>query len=190
MALLPALFFETWFLSDRCRVEDRRLIQAMLADHQGTVFDADAPMQAVSRELIAALGSVPFGKNYLAAHASTIISDAVFTEVRDRSNANFLWFIKFERSFRETARDVPGTEQPMASSNSKESQKSESSPLTAPATADKKAADQKDIHRKDIALNYVHTSNIVELSAFSPARGKTRRGGKAEIIAFTQPPGG
>ena len=30
------------------------------------------------------------------------MDDAIFNEVRDRSNANFLWFVKFERSFRET----------------------------------------------------------------------------------------
>jgi len=49
---------------------------------------------------------MPFGKNYLAEHAVTIMDDAIFTEVRDRSNANFLWFIKFERSFRETEQEL------------------------------------------------------------------------------------
>ena len=96
-----AAAFETWFLSDRCRTEDRRLIQQMLADYNGYVFgDADMS-RTVSGELIVALGSMPFGKNYLLPYAQTVVKDAVFTEVRDRSNANFLWFIKFERSFRE-----------------------------------------------------------------------------------------
>jgi hypothetical protein len=94
--------FETWFLSERCRHQDKKLIQAMLADHQGYVFASEEASRTVSIELITALGEQPFGKNYLAPYAAMILEDPVFTEVRDRSNANFLWFIKFERSFRET----------------------------------------------------------------------------------------
>ena len=98
--------FESWFLSERCRHEDRKLIQQMLADYQGYVFDGDQSSQQVTAELIAALGSVPFGKNYLSPYVATIMGDALFTEVRDRSNANFLWFIKFERSFREAEQEL------------------------------------------------------------------------------------
>lgn len=98
--------FEAWFLSDRCRDVDRELIQQMLADYQGYVFDSEQSSQQVSAELIITLGKMPFGKNYLAPHMNVIISDALFTEVRDRSNGNFLWFIKFERSFRETEQEL------------------------------------------------------------------------------------
>ncbi len=97
-----AAVFESWFLSDRCRHQDKKLIQSMLADHQGYVFSDAHASRSVSIELISALGEQPFGKNYLAPFARMIIEDPVFTEVRDRSNANFLWFIKFERSFKET----------------------------------------------------------------------------------------
>lgn len=97
-----AAVFETWFLSDRCRHADKRLIQSMLADYQGYMFGSEQVSRTISIDLISALGEMPFGKNYLAAYAPMIMSDPVFTEVRDRSNANFLWFIKFERSFRET----------------------------------------------------------------------------------------
>jgi hypothetical protein len=78
----------------------------MLSDYRGYVFEGEQPSQAVTAELVATLGSMPFGKNYLAPYVQTITSDAVFTEVRDRSNANFLWFIKFERSFRETEQEL------------------------------------------------------------------------------------
>jgi hypothetical protein len=98
--------FEAWFLSERCGSEDRRLIQQMLADYQGYVFDPEHGSKAITAELIGALGSMPFGKNYLAPYVNTIVNDALFTEVRDRSNANFLWFIKFERSFKETEREL------------------------------------------------------------------------------------
>lgn len=98
--------FEAWFLSDRCRHEDRALIQGMLSDYQGYVFDNEQASKSVGADLVLALGSLPFGKNYLAPFVSTIISDPLFSEVRDRSNANFLWFIKFERSFREAEQDL------------------------------------------------------------------------------------
>ncbi|HEY8963342.1 MAG TPA: hypothetical protein VIN59_02640, partial [Alphaproteobacteria bacterium] len=46
------------------------------------------------------------GKNYLTGLIEIILADPLFTEVRDRSNANFLWFIKFERSFRASEEGV------------------------------------------------------------------------------------
>lgn len=98
--------FETWFLSERCCHEDKRLIQQMLADYRGYVFDNPQSSQNITADLIFALGSMPFGKNYLGPFVRTIMGDPIFTEVRDRSNANFLWFIKFERSFRETEQEL------------------------------------------------------------------------------------
>lgn len=107
--------FETWFLSERCRAQDKKLIQAMLADYRGYVFDSAEASHMVSIDLICALGEQPSvngsstgqqGKNYLAAYAQMILNDALFTNVRDRSNANFLWFIKFEREFTETEQEL------------------------------------------------------------------------------------
>jgi hypothetical protein len=107
-----AAAFESWFLSERCRRFDKALIQNMLADYQGTVFGSDQTSRTVSAEIIAALGTMPFGKNYLLAHARTILTDPVFTEVRDRANANFLWFIKFEKSFRDAEQELQQGEGP------------------------------------------------------------------------------
>lgn len=101
-----AAVFEAWFLSERCQAQDKALIQKMLADQQGYVFDLNSISVGLTPELIGALGSMPFGKNYLAVHATTILEDPIFTDVRDRSSSNFLWFIKFERSFRETERHL------------------------------------------------------------------------------------
>jgi|GEM_PF-830968 len=92
--------FERWFFSGRCKDTDRKLIQSMLADHHGLVFDNPAVSKMVTADIIARTGDMPQGKNYLSASVDIILSDPLFTEVRDRSNANFLWFIKFERSFR------------------------------------------------------------------------------------------
>ncbi|MCB9988079.1 MAG: hypothetical protein H6868_01955 [Rhodospirillales bacterium] len=102
--------FESWFLSDRCSHEDRNLIQNMLSDYRGYVFDNSEASRQVTAGLILALGSAPYGKNYLAPYVHLILEDALFTEVRDRSNANFLWFIKFERSFTEAERELQKTE--------------------------------------------------------------------------------
>jgi hypothetical protein len=112
--LASAAVFECWFLSERCRATDKQLINQMLSDHQGYVFEGLSPALSITPAVIGALGTMPYGKNYLAAHAATILSDTIFTDVRDRSNANFLWFIKFERSFRETEHELQGMEGPSA----------------------------------------------------------------------------
>lgn len=104
--LAASAVFEAWFLSDRCRHEDRALIQQMLSDYQGYVFDNEQVSRSVGSDLLMALGSMPFGKNYLSPFVGSIMADPLFAEVRDRSNANFLWFIKFERSFREAEQEL------------------------------------------------------------------------------------
>jgi hypothetical protein len=109
-----AAVFETWFLSERCRTEDKSLIKQMLADYRGYVFAGEDGQKSITSVVLNALGEMPYGKNYLAPHVKTILSDAVFTEVRDRSNANFLWFIKFERSFRETEQELQKQNGPAA----------------------------------------------------------------------------
>lgn len=99
--------FESWFLSERCRKSDRILIQQMLADYQGYMFsDNIEASRCVASDLMTALGKMPFGQNYLAASVGPIMNDPIFTDVRDRSNANFLWFIKFERSFTEAEQEI------------------------------------------------------------------------------------
>lgn len=101
--------FETWFLSERCRNEDKNIIQRMLSGYKEYTTDADQIPKTATPELIASFGAMPFGKNYLAKHAEAIILDPLFTDVRDRSNANFLWFIKFERVFKETEQELQST---------------------------------------------------------------------------------
>ena len=92
--------FERWFFSGRCKDVDRKLIQSMLADNHGLIFENSQVSKMVTNDIIAKTGELPTGKNYLSGLIEIILSDPLFTEVRDRSNANFLWFIKFERSFR------------------------------------------------------------------------------------------
>ncbi len=96
--------FENWFLSDRCKIADRELIQAMLVDQETRRYDVAT--NQVGPIFFAALGEQTLGKNYLAEMSGALMSDPLFSDVRDRSNANFLWFVKFERSFKETEKDV------------------------------------------------------------------------------------
>lgn len=102
---------EAWFLSERCRQHDRTLIQRMLA---GKAPEGFAHSQELSRqaliEAIYALGKNPYGNNYLASHIELLIEDPVFSEVRDRSNANFLWFVKFESAFSQAEQELQSGE--------------------------------------------------------------------------------
>ncbi|MFP4097800.1 MAG: DUF6782 family putative metallopeptidase [Alphaproteobacteria bacterium] len=98
--------FEAWFLSERCRQKDKVIIQSMLADQNSYTLGDEKSSYNVTVELIAALGEMPFGKNYLSKYAQIIIDDPIFMEVRDRSSANFLWFIKFERSFKQAEQEL------------------------------------------------------------------------------------
>jgi hypothetical protein len=55
----------------------------------------------MSVDVVRKLGSMPQGKNYLSLSQARSPVDLCYATVDDRSNANFLWFIKFERSFQE-----------------------------------------------------------------------------------------
>ena len=78
----------------------------MISESASYTFNSKEISERISIDLIYALGAQPFGSNYLAPHTNTILHDSVFTEARDRSNANFLWFIKFERSFQEAEQEL------------------------------------------------------------------------------------
>lgn len=100
---------ETYFLSDIFSCIDRILIKQMLADYGGYIFDDSLKEKNIPSvaELLTKIGQVnDNSKNYLVKYVNTIMSDPIFTDIRDRSNANFLWFIKFERSFREKEEEL------------------------------------------------------------------------------------
>jgi len=92
-----AVLFETWFLSNRCAIADKSLIDMMLSEYKDYVNTETQSLNPF--DILCRLGEQPYGKNYLSGYANMIVEDTLFTEVRDRSSANFLWFIKFERDF-------------------------------------------------------------------------------------------
>jgi hypothetical protein len=138
--------FEAWFLSERCRKTDKILIQQMLSEYNGYVFGEDsAASKTIAFELLSKLGEQSFGKNYLEPYANIILHDPVFTEVRDRSNANFLWFIKFERSFKEAEQELhsEGLETNSALQDSKNDQSEENVFFIADGTTEHDVSDEQ-----------------------------------------------
>lgn len=148
--------FESWFFSERCCQKDKTIIQSMLADHSGYILENEQSSQSITVELIAALGEMPFGKNYLSKYAHIIINDPIFTEIRDRSSANFLWFIKFERSFKQAEQEL----------------QSESNLSTHGARHDLYNTKSQD-RKNDISTG----SNVIQLFEQSPAHTPQKRAG-------------
>ena len=98
--------FEKWFLSGRCKSYDRQIIQTMMGGHTDIEIDNTNASRLVAMDMIASLGRRPNGVNYLSSIVTQIMSDALYGEIRDRSNANFLWFITFERRMDQAEKDM------------------------------------------------------------------------------------
>ena len=92
--------YDKFFEDARTKVHDKRIIHQMLLDETGYIKSQKQP-QKVSMELFKRLGEMPYGRNYLSMKSTRVPTDLCYATVEDRSNANFLWFIKFERSFQE-----------------------------------------------------------------------------------------
>ncbi len=93
--------YDLFFDGARTKIHDKRIIHQMLLDETGYIKSRDSRPQ-VSMDLFRRLGQLPNGRNYLASgNQSRLPTDPMYATVEDRANANFLWFIKFERSFQE-----------------------------------------------------------------------------------------
>ncbi len=92
--------YDKVFEESRTKALDKRVIHQMLLDESGYMkFKQQRPR--VSMDLFRKLGEMPEGRNYLCISSARQPTDLCYAMVEDRSNANFLWFIKFERSFQE-----------------------------------------------------------------------------------------
>lgn len=98
---------EQWFFSDRCNKADEILIRRMLACEryvrwrEGVDLDAKAVLE-IGWMPDSSVASTMTTRNYLSSVLHPLLSDCIFREPRTRELANFLWYIKFERSFKET----------------------------------------------------------------------------------------
>lgn len=97
----PRAAYDKFFEDCRTKAHDKRLIHQMLLDENGYMRRGRGTGAHITPDLFTRLGEVPGGRNYLALRAGRAPTDAAYATIEDRSNANFLWFIKFERSFHE-----------------------------------------------------------------------------------------
>lgn len=111
--------FDAWFKSGVDRYYDRMIIQEMLADERGYVFSTEKAPIAVTSSLLDFIGEVPGDKNYMNACGEKPLPGTEYATVSDRSNANFLWFVKFERSFQETEKELVSKEKAEETNNAK-----------------------------------------------------------------------
>lgn len=110
--------FEKWFLTSRCKSHDREIIQTMMGGHTDMDIDNVDASRVIAMDVIVGLGKRPEAQNYLSAIIMPIMNDAIYGEVRDRSNANFLWFVTFERRMREMEQELQeGVEKSQESEN-------------------------------------------------------------------------
>ncbi len=92
--------YDKFFENSRTKMHDKRIIHQMLLDESGYIRSRNQ-RERVSMSLFQKLGEMPHSRNYLSMHADRAPTDHAYATVEDRSNANFLWFIKFERNFQE-----------------------------------------------------------------------------------------
>ncbi|MDE2335972.1 MAG: hypothetical protein KGL10_01550 [Alphaproteobacteria bacterium] len=92
--------YDRFFDGSCTKAHDKRIIHQMLLDDAGYMKALKKDGRA-DMEMFRKLGELPNGNNYLALRGKRLPTDLCYATVEDRSNANFLWFIKFERSFQE-----------------------------------------------------------------------------------------
>ncbi len=92
--------YDKFFDGSSTKMHDKRIIHQMLLDDQG-YMKASFKRQKAGIELFKKMGEMPHGRNYLSIQGKRLPTDLCYSTIEDRSNANFLWFIKFERSFQE-----------------------------------------------------------------------------------------
>jgi len=91
--------YDEFFGKNHSKVFDRKVIHQMLLDDKGYMKVADKKSLA-SIDFFSRLGEMPFSSNYMFIGSKKAMpNDPSYYKVEDRSNANSLWFVKFERNF-------------------------------------------------------------------------------------------
>lgn len=97
--------YDMWFAEERMKFHDKRIIHQMLLDDKSDDHFEDG-IHTLSGQMLYAVADMPHGRNYLSLSGHKPPTDRDYVTVEDRSNANFLWFIKFERSFQAREREL------------------------------------------------------------------------------------
>jgi len=84
---------------------DKRIIHQMLLDDVGYMKQGGKKAY-VAIDTFTKMGEMPFSANYMLADKATLPNDPSFCKVEDRGNANFIWFIKFERQYQEKELEI------------------------------------------------------------------------------------
>ncbi len=96
--------YDMWFASERMRFYDKDIIHQMLLDEN--VSESNHGTKELNSQELYGFASMPYGRNYMSLSGYRDPTDKDYSIVEDRSNANFLWFIKFERSFQAREREM------------------------------------------------------------------------------------
>ncbi len=97
--------YDKWFEESRMKMSDKSIIHQMLLNETGYMHDLNKE-EFIGYESLIKIGEMPHGSNYLTLSSAREIDDPDYTMIGDRSNANFLWFIKFERGFQEKEQEM------------------------------------------------------------------------------------
>ena len=93
--------YDKWFEEQRKGIHDKRVIHQMLLEDSGASEKGRNTVKRLTDQMMARMADMPGGRNYLTISGHRSPMHAEYMEVEDRSNANFLWFVKFERNFQE-----------------------------------------------------------------------------------------
>lgn len=96
--------YDMWFAEERVRFYDKRIIHQMLLDDYAVERHERA--KELDNSLLYGFADMPHGRNYMSLSGYRAPTDREYSIVEDRSNANFLWFIKFERNFQAREREM------------------------------------------------------------------------------------
>lgn len=97
--------YDKFFEDSRTKIHDKKIIHQMLLDEAGYMRSIHGTGPA-PREVFERLGQMPGGENYLTRRHDRPPTSTDYMQIEDRSNANFLWFIKFERSFQQKEKEM------------------------------------------------------------------------------------
>lgn len=93
--------YDKWFDDHRTKIHDKRVIHQMLLEDTRYAEQRRDQITPLTEQMLFNMASVPGGKNYMSLKGHRAPMHAEYMDVEDRSNANFLWFVKFERNFQE-----------------------------------------------------------------------------------------
>lgn len=98
--------YDKWFEDQRTKIHDKRIIHQMLLEDTNYLEKRAARMEYLTDKMLMEIGDSPFGSNYMTVKGHPSPRHEDYSEVLDRSNANFLWFVKFERNFQEKENEM------------------------------------------------------------------------------------